>query len=113
MFEITITADCNDADYLHETNDVSQETIHTVIKPALALIEQTTEWNSHNFGTGDQRDHWRDRYPKEHHDLLEHFSEYAPHNEFGIHTIESVRIIPKIEPVYVWRAPPCIHPSQL
>ena len=95
-YEIAITADHNDGDYITSVNKISQKDLDT-IKPLIAAINAKKEgfWHSHNYETGDC---CRDKSVREIYNfdesVFELFEEQLPYNEYGIHTIESITICP-------------------
>ncbi len=108
-YRLVIVGDTNDADYVTEISKIDQETLDNIIRPVAKLIKNCTEhynWNDSEY---------QERYPralksynfdeKPHkllfgdfdQDTLQHFSEYCPCFEGGIHSIESITITPWVE----------------
>ncbi len=111
-YEITITADPNDADYITAVNEISEEDLDT-IKPLIQAIKEFKPYNAeyesfgrmsttmhhHNYPYGEcLRGDMGEKSPEELYEfdskVLELFEEYIPHSEYGIHTIESITICP-------------------
>jgi len=106
---VTIVADTNDADYVTAISDIDDdfesyfgELIEAIKnfepykgKSKYSTLEHT---HRHNWPTGELvREDLGEKYPEQIYsqfpeDMIEAFSEYLPHGEYGIHTIESITI---------------------
>ncbi len=113
-YEITITADTNDADYITKVSPISEEDLET-IKPLIEAIKNfksykvevfdrhyggnRTRIHNHNYPWGDYvRRDLGEKSPEEIYNIKEEvvdlFQVYVPHGQHGIHTIESITICP-------------------
>lgn len=105
---IIVTADTNDADYISEKSEISDEDLE-LIKPVIEQLkirrdklneDRDKNWNEwrHNWETseygrlGDASKMYVETklLTQEQVDL---FGEYVPYGEDGVHTIESIEII--------------------
>ena len=104
---IVVKADTNDADYIEECKEISRENLDK-IKPLLKAISEFKPYSvgrwkhHHNFVTEDAlRDDLGEKSPEELYseylEELEIFKEYVPNDEYGIHTIESVKVLEVIK----------------
>jgi hypothetical protein len=110
-YYINVTADTNDADYISEMNEISDEQLE-LIRPVIKAIKNFkpykgksrsgSDWNhENNFPTGDcyrldlgEKDA-EEIYVKSGivtQEQFDVFMEFVPSNEYGIHTIESVHL---------------------
>lgn len=92
-YEIVVTADTNDADYITRIENVSMKMIEEVVKPAVELLKTvhgSVPWHGWNdVGTGIFAE------DSEHAELLNIFQDFfVPFGEHGVHTIESVVYYP-------------------
>ena len=94
-----ITADTNDADYVTSENWIDKDSL-PVIKKVWKVVKNSVKQRGqgeYNWITGDLRSS-NDQGPYERYkdvltqEELDIFSEYLPHGEYGIHTIESIVI---------------------
>lgn len=102
---ITITADTNDGDYVTSNKEITDEEL-VLIEPVVEAIKnfkpyEVGRWkHTHNYPTGvvyrgDLGELSAEEYytkivtPKE----FETFDELVPYNEYGIHTIESIKVL--------------------
>lgn len=109
-YEITITADVNDGDYITEVSPISEEDLK-IIKPLIKAIKNfkpyetkskgsTLTWkHHHNYPSGEiVRGDLGEKYPDDLYDFDEKvfnlFEEFVPHGEYGIHTIKSITVGP-------------------
>lgn len=98
-YELVITADTNDADYITSTNTVTMAEIEAIM-PVIEAIKQfnanVKEWNDrHNWPTSEYADSSPEElYPDLDEDLLNKFGDYVPYGENGVHTIESIEYYP-------------------
>lgn len=102
MFELVITADTNDADYVTETHKVTQEDINKLapIVQAIKTRNASTRRGSgqYNWAVGELAGRregpgvvYKDILTE---DQIEWFTELCPMGEYGIHTIESIEYYP-------------------
>ena len=101
---IYVTADTNDADYISEKNEITDEEIE-LIKPVIKAIKDYTEdssikhqiWNWWViYGSRKENPTPQQLYVdtgKCSQEAFDKFRELVPYNEHGVHTIESVEII--------------------
>lgn len=91
---ILIKADTNDADYVMEKHEITDEQLKE-LEPIFKAIKECKI--SHNWATGeycDKEDTPENVYKgilTEEQILL--FEEYTPYGEYGIHTIESIDVL--------------------
>jgi hypothetical protein len=108
-YYINITADTNDADYISEIGEISNEQLE-LIQPVIKAIKNFksykgksksgSDWDhGNNFPTGDcYRPDLGEKSAEEIYvesgivtqEQFDAFMEFVPSNEYGIHTIESV-----------------------
>lgn len=108
---ILIEADTNDADYISTFNPITDEEIE-LIKPIINAIKgfmpyvgisiRGSEWtHSNNFPTGEcYRQDLGEKSAEElygHLDNFDLFDNFVPYCEYGIHTIESIKIVTILE----------------
>jgi len=112
VWNIKITADTNDADYVTEVSDIFEEDLDK-IKPLIAAIKKfkpyTTKSNglswshSHNYPLGEAlREDLGEKSPREVYkgfdeEVFQIFEDLIPYAEYGIHTIISIDIAPQIK----------------
>ncbi len=113
QWDIKITADTNDADYVTEISSISDGDLNK-IKPLIAAIKNFKpyktrvdglDWShSHNYPWGEHlpREDLGEKYPREIYkgfdeEVFQIFEDLIPHGEYGIHTIESIEIAPQIK----------------
>lgn len=101
-FEITVTVDTNDADYITLNSKISGVDLEK-IKPLIGVIKnfKTTNYQ-HNFPTGEcLREDLGEKPPNQIYDfpeeIFELFDEILPSFEYGFHTIESIYVTPYVE----------------
>lgn len=108
MYELVVTADYNDADYVTMTESISEEELIR-FKPVFdAIVAKTQELKTtrqyHNFWTfrftrGERELPYNKMYSHLDHDLLEEFMErFVPRggdSDYGIHTIDSIVYYPE------------------
>ena len=107
---IYVTADTNDADYISEKNEITDEEIE-LIKPVIKAIKDYTEdssikhqiWNWWViYGSRKENPTPQQLYVdtgKCSKEAFDRFSELVPYNEGGVHTIESVEIMVVLEEI--------------
>ena len=93
-YRLKIVGDVNDADYVTEISKISEKTLEDVIKPVVSVLRK----NSYNWDLSGNEKKPADLYA----DLLtqeqiDNFSEFCPYGEYGIHTIESIKITPFVD----------------
>jgi len=107
---IVIQADCNDADYLMEKSEITDQQIEEVIKPVIVALEKRKAayeeldkidskraWNElhHNWETSE----YGDTPPQKMYegelseDQIDAFQEFVPWGEYGVHTIYRIEIV--------------------
>ena len=110
MLELVIKADYNDADYITETNTISEEDLE-LIKPLIAKIAEFPRRSriknavgdrdmTHNYDTsGHHRndvggnEYYSQFFPQEVMDMFEELLPYGG-DDMGIHTIVSIEVYP-------------------
>ena len=93
IYELSIRADTNDADYVTETTDVSQNQIDAMI-PIIEMIKGRKHYNWSDGEYSRLEEHPKKIYPELTEEAYEWFCEFLPHGEHGIHTIESIEYYP-------------------
>ena len=95
---IIITADTNDADYVSEKTEITDDDIE-LIKPIIEAIKNTPKdkngWG-HNYETGEAVDKASAQKLYGHLDNFDLFDEFVPSgdpNYPGVHTIKSIQIL--------------------
>lgn len=89
MFELVITADTNDADYVTATCKLTAEQIEE-LKPILEAVKlKRGKWETGDIG--DSTDEYKDLLTDK---QIEWLDDLVPYGEHGIHTIESVVYYP-------------------
>ena len=99
IWEIVITVDENDADYMTEISTVTDEELE-YIKPLIEEIAKQPE-KSHNYPMGEYT-HGPDgfeKYPQFNEDIHQAFLELCPYGEHGFHTVKSIQIQPYQEKI--------------
>lgn len=91
---LIIKADTNDADYVEKSTEIAEEVIPLIKKVAKAIKSCKANYN---WGSGECCDEdespsivYKDILTEEE---IDNFDYYVPHGEYGIHTIESIRIV--------------------
>jgi len=91
-YEITITVDENDGDYVTEISELNEKQLD-VIRPLIKAIKKKGIYRNYMVGEcGDIP--YEDQYPEFDLDVHEAFLDYCPSYEYGFHTIESIYIVP-------------------
>jgi len=105
-YYINIKADTNDGDYISEMSEISEEELE-LIRPVVESIKafkpyKGKNWShENNFPCGDCcREDLGQKEAEEYYvggglvtqEQFDAFMEFAPHGEYGIHTIESVEV---------------------
>lgn len=93
IYELSITADTNDADYVTSTNEISEEGIEALL-PIIEMVKKHKHYNwlvgdNHRSGEGPM-----DIYPELSGEAFEWFNDYVPYGEYGIHTITDIEYYP-------------------
>lgn len=113
QWDIKITADTNDADYVTEISQITDEDLNK-IKPLIAAIKNFKaytvkidglKWtHDHNYPVGEYspREDLGEKHPREIYkgfseEVFQIFEDLIPRGEHGIHTIESIEIAPTIK----------------
>lgn len=91
FLELTVVADTNDGDYMTEINKISEEDLKRFL-PLFAAIQDSSF--DHNWCTSYyERDPCpRSMYARFDSELIEEFDQLVPHGEYGVHTIDSIRV---------------------
>jgi len=95
VYEIIITGDTNDGDYVSETSTITEEKLNLIL-PIIGLIKKYTIDNPHknNFPASEYN---REGDPTVY-DIYGHLEAYplfcdmCPYGEYGIHSIDSITI---------------------
>lgn len=113
-WDIKITADTNDADYVTQVSTISDEDM-AKIKPLIAAIkafkpyqgrsESGLKWtHGHNYPWGENslREDLGEKSPREVYkgfdeDTFDTLEDLLPRGEYGIHTIVSIEVAPKVK----------------
>jgi hypothetical protein len=99
---ISVEADTNDGDYVTEINYITEETLKQ-IKPVIKAIKKCSDGN--NFRTGEmasESDSAKSYYVGEGHVTQEEFDafyELVSSGEYGVHTIEEIKIYKVLEEI--------------
>ena len=89
---IFIKADTNDGDYISKLTEIKNWDEFQQFLPLIATIKNCKK--SHNWETGDNSDtELNEQYPEFDLNLLENFDYYVPSGEYGVHTIEEIKIL--------------------
>ena len=88
-YTLIITGDENDADYKSRESNIEEEDL-IIIKKFVELIKKNK--NRENW-----EDHWEDYKDKVTLDEFDIFNSFVPYVEYGIHTIVSIKIAPRID----------------
>lgn len=101
-FSITVKADTNDADYIEQTSDITQEQIDRFrpLFSAMILVaehKRNHDWNgTYNWPDSEYRDEGTPKSVYEPYgiseEIIEEFGDFVPYGEYGVHTIESITI---------------------
>lgn len=89
---VIITADTNDADYVTEKTEVSDETIE-LIKPiaeAISNCKENYNWPWHECCDKSIEELYEGILTEDQIDL---FKDLCPYGEYGVHTIEDIEIL--------------------
>jgi hypothetical protein len=104
-YELSITADTNDADYVTATHKVTMEKIQALLPIIEVINKKTLELKNqrgygHNFPNGEIGDP-REVYSEEEltDEQIDLISDYLPYGEYGIHTITDIEYYPYPEKV--------------
>ncbi len=95
---IIIKADTNDADYITEKREISDEKIE-LMKPIIKAIKECKaghNWPRYNGTDEEVEELYENILTNEQIDL---FDNYRPHGEWGIHSIESIEILEVINEI--------------
>lgn len=88
---LLVTADTNDADYVTDVTEINNEDLIRVKK----IFSMLPKKKRHNWPDHDdyQKGNIFDKYKKLTEEDFDFINGYIPHGEYGIHTIESVRVL--------------------
>lgn len=97
MYSIHVKVDTNDADYITEISDITEQELE-LIRPLIVAIKNCKEY--HNYPKGEYvgkrpQDVYSEYDFSE--EVFEAFEELCPYNEYGFHTVESVELYPKVK----------------
>lgn len=116
---LIIKVDTNDADYIEDSIDISDETLNH-IKPVIEAIKQFKPYKGkaddgyesthrHNWPNGEYgfREDLGEKSPQELYvetglctqEQLEDFDEMVPYHEHGFHTIESIHLLEIVDDI--------------
>ena len=103
MYELIISADTNDADYITKTSEVTWDDL-VELQPIINAIKERKEvmakianmwprhtWCTSEYGHDDPPDVM---YPDLTEEQIERFNRYVPYGDYGVHTIEYVVYYP-------------------
>jgi hypothetical protein len=88
IYEIVITADTNDADYITKISAITPDELER-FTPLIAEIAKVNHYNWDTSVYGDDEDKPEIMY-SQFAELVEEFGEFVPHGEHGVHTIKSI-----------------------
>jgi hypothetical protein len=88
IYEIVITADTNDADYVTKISDITPGELER-FTPLIAEIAKVKHYNWDTSVYGEDEDRPEIMYSQLA-ALAEEFGAFVPHGEHGVHTIESI-----------------------
>ena len=88
IYEIVITADTNDADYITKISDITPGKLER-FTPLIAEIAKVKHYNWDTSVYGEDEDKPEIMY-SQFAALAEEFGAFVPHGEHGVHTIESI-----------------------
>lgn len=88
QYRLLVSADWNDADYIYETSELTQEEVDELL-PIVAKMKKSKVKN-------DWAETWQEKYPNLTQDELEIIDQYLPgcyEDDGPIHTIESMELM--------------------
>ena len=87
---LEVVADTNDADYVTARKKITEEQLKE-LEPVFKAIKKKKghSWETTDWGTQPE-DMYRDILTD---DQIAMFQEFCPHGEYGIHTIESIKVL--------------------
>lgn len=94
---LEVKADTNDADYVHERSEISEELLEQ-FKPLITAIKNGGDkyhhqnWCTSEYSRGESPDEMYSAFG----DLVDTFGEFVPHGEHGVHTIAKITLL-KVE----------------
>jgi hypothetical protein len=88
---LIIKADTNDADYVEESNEITDDELRDILPVIEAIKKYKGPHNWPEYEYSDESPF--DIYPQLTEDQIEAFSGLTPTGEYGIHTIESIRLL--------------------
>ena len=96
---LEIKADTNDADYVQQRTEITEQEVED-FKPLIKAIKnKKSGYNWPDFGYTRKDEPTPVEVYSEFGELVEYFSEYVPHGEYGVHTIDSIKLLKVLEEV--------------
>jgi hypothetical protein len=89
IYEIVITADTNDADYITKISAITPDELERFTPLIAEIAKKAKHYNWDTSVYGDDEDKPEIMY-SQFAALVEEFEEFVPHGEYGVHTIESI-----------------------
>jgi len=89
IYEIVITADTNDADYITKISAITPGELERLTPLIEEIAKKAKHYNWDTSVYGDDEDRPEIMY-SQFVALVEEFGEFVPHGEDGVHTIESI-----------------------
>jgi DNA polymerase III alpha subunit (gram-positive type) len=89
IYEIVITADTNDADYITKISAITPDELERFTPLIAEIAKKVKHYNWETSENGDDEDKPEIMY-SQFAELVEEFGEFVPHGEHGVHTIESI-----------------------
>jgi len=89
IYEIVITADTNDADYITKISDITPDELERFTPLIAEIAKKAKHYNWDTTEYGDDEDKPEIMY-SQFAALMEEFGEFVPHGEHGVHTIKSI-----------------------
>lgn len=86
---VVIKADCNDADYISEISDVNSDDIKFIKYVWGIISKRNGRWENGEYGDIPPRKMYKNELTEKE---IERFSSFLPYGEYGIHTVESIKI---------------------
>jgi hypothetical protein len=98
-YTISITVDTNDADYLTEVSEISEEELALILPLIKVIAQRDKNVQIRNYSTSEYESgpSGREIYNCDK-EVFEAFESLCPYGEYGFHTIEEI----KIAPLVVW-----------
>jgi len=89
IYEIVITADTNDADYITKISTITPDELERFTPLIAEIAKKVKHYNWDTSVYGDDEDKPEIMY-SQFAALAEEFGAFVPHGEHGVHTIESI-----------------------